>query len=683
MSEAETGTTAEAGTGGGSGGRSGSRTEDHGPPGPEPDSALTAGRIHWRALRRHRMRLLLGMLLMSLHQAAEASVPVAIGVIIDQAVATGEVTTMVVSVLLLAALFVVLTLAWRFGSRQAILAFERETHQLRVEVAERALDPRGHRDGMRSGDLLSRATSDAERAADILRAGSLGVAALTALLFSSVVLLTIDVPLGIGVLVGVPLLVGGLQALAPFLTRRSAAQQEATAATTALATDMVTGLRALRGIGAQHNAAQRYRASSERTLAMTLRTATMNGVYQGVTNALSGLFLAAVAGFAGWFTWNGRLTIGEFITVVGLAQFIAEPVRMLGYCGQITATSRASAARLATVLSAPPLVEPGRLPVPGAATVPAPRPELGKGGDAAEDATKDTGNGTANGTANGTGGDTPAAVRLGLREVSYGTLHEVSLELRRGEVVGIVSHDPRDAEALLALLAGRVPQADYQGRITLDGVPAPDADIDSARRTVLVEPHETALFEGTLRANLLAGRTWAGDPDATKATDTAAAAADPGTNGTRPPQPPVTEAALQAALRAAAATDVVEAHPDGLDHKVAERGTTLSGGQRQRIGLARALLADPPVLVLHDPTTAIDAATEERVAGGLVALRSPDAAPRDTAAEGRSTLMITSSPTLLSRADRVLVLEDGRVSLTGTHAGLAATHERYREAVLR
>jgi ABC-type Fe3+/spermidine/putrescine transport system ATPase subunit len=97
----------------------------------------------------------------------------------------------------------------------------------------------------------------------------------------------------------------------------------------------------------------------------------------------------------------------------------------------------------------------------------------------------------------------------------------------------------------------------------------------------------------------------------------------------------------------------------------------LSGGQRQRVALARALATDAPVLVLHEPTTAVDAATEHRIAAGIRAVRGH-----------RTTVLVTTSPTLLAAADRVVLIDGGRVVATGDHAGLAATDARYREVVL-
>ncbi|MGW6278346.1 ABC transporter ATP-binding protein [Kribbella sp. NPDC055071] len=534
--------------------------------------------------------MIAGVLVLSLHQATEAAVPVAIGIFVDRAVSTGEVRPLLWCVLMMIVLFAVLSNAWKTGARQIVRAIEYETHMLRLEIAQRVMDPRGHTTGLRSGELLSIATSDAERTALIMRAVSIGCAAGTALIVSSVSLLLVDVPLGLGVLIGVPLLVLGIQALSPLLTRRTSSQQQAVAQTTALATDLVGGLRTLRGIGAQHNAAARYRRSSETTLQATLRAATTAGLQDGVTTALSGLLLAAVAGVSGWFALNGQITIGELITVVGLAQFVAEPVGTLGYASQVLATSRASAERLASVLSSPPLVVSGT-----ATTLDASKPLLELDG------------------------------------VSYKSLSAVDLTLRPGESVGVLCYDPRDADALLTVVAGRAPE--HAGVLRVGGTPIDELDIDVLRQTVLLEQHETDLFEGTLRSNLL-----------------------------------VESPSLDRVMTAAGAADLIEE----LDRPLADRGQSLSGGQRQRLGLARALLAQPPVLVLHDPSTAVDAVTEELLAEGLAEERS-----------GLTTLVLTSSPALLGKMDRVVVIAAGAVVAEGIHAELAARDSAYQEAVLR
>jgi putative ABC transport system ATP-binding protein len=108
-----------------------------------------------------------------------------------------------------------------------------------------------------------------------------------------------------------------------------------------------------------------------------------------------------------------------------------------------------------------------------------------------------------------------------------------------------------------------------------------------------------------------------------------------------------------------------------LDTPITERGQTLSGGQRQRIALARALAADRQILVLHEPTTAVDTVTEARIAAGIRELRA-----------GLTTVVVTSSPALLATTDRVAVVESGAVTASGTHAELIRDHAAYRATVL-
>jgi ABC-type multidrug transport system fused ATPase/permease subunit len=130
--------------------------------------------------------------------------------------------------------------------------------------------------------------------------------------------------------------------------------------------------------------------------------------------------------------------------------------------------------------------------------------------------------------------------------------------------------------------------------------------------------------------------------------------------------------AVAAALWTASADDVLDALPGGLDALVAERGRSFSGGQRQRLVLARALAADPEVLVLVEPTSAVDAHTEARIADRLVEHRA-----------GRTTVVTTTSPLLLDRVDQVAFLSEGRVVAVGTHRDLLRDQPEYRAVVTR
>ncbi|WP_432126215.1 ABC transporter ATP-binding protein [Streptomyces sp. bgisy082] len=232
----------------------------------------------------------------------------------------------------------------------------------------------------------------------------------------------------------------------------------------------------------------------------------------------------------------------------------------------------------------------------------------------------------------------PVAGRLRLRGLTHGALRGLDLDVAPGSIVGVVSRDPAAANDLLLCLGREREPAG--GTVELDGVPLADLDPGDARRAVLVAHHDADLFEDSLLANVRAG---AGDgaPD------------------------------VGPALAAAAADDVADALPDGVHTVLAERGRSLSGGQRQRVALARALAADPPVLVVHDPTTAVDTVTEARIAARLRELR-----------RGRTTLLVTTSPALLAGTDVVVMLDEGTVAAEGSHPELVASHETYRSAVL-
>ncbi|WP_405987034.1 ABC transporter ATP-binding protein [Streptomyces sp. NBC_00872] len=231
----------------------------------------------------------------------------------------------------------------------------------------------------------------------------------------------------------------------------------------------------------------------------------------------------------------------------------------------------------------------------------------------------------------------PVRGHVRLRGVSYGALRDVDLEAAPGELLGVVATDPADALALLGCL-GRVADPD-SGTVELDGRALTALDPAEIRKVLLVAGHDADLFEGTLTSNVSAAAGPAGD-------------------------------IVTAAMAAAGADEVAEALPHGAGTTVTERGRSLSGGQRQRVALARALAADAPVLVLHDPTTAVDTVTEARIADAVRDFR-----------RGRTTIMVTTSPALLAMTDRVVLVQGGRVTGAAPHAELVRRHESYRTAV--
>ncbi|WP_219471827.1 ABC transporter ATP-binding protein [Nonomuraea rhizosphaerae] len=570
---------------------------------PADSRPLTGRRVLWRTVTRNRRRLSVGTGLISLHQVCESLVPILIGVIVDQAIGPGDGGALLLWVAALAALFTALTMAYRFGARQLMLAIADEAHMLRVEVASKIMHPRGIKADRRAGDLLTVATTDTDNTSYLLDYVPRIAGALTATTVSAVALLVIDWRLGLAVLIGTPVVLLALQAATPLITKRVTEQQDLAGEATSLAADLVSGVRPLRGIGAEDAAARRYDEVSRRSLRAALRAARTQGGYLSASTAGGALLACGIAILAGWFALNGHISVGELITVIGLAQFLMEPMGLLAVVPSWVAEARASADRVATVLDA--------------------REVLPEGTETLTETLAE------------------AAPELELRTLTYGTLDGVCLRVPPGEFVGVVAHRSADGEALVKILSGRVAPEEYEGGVLVGGRHLARLEPADARRTMLVEPHLTDLFTGTIEDNVTAG----GPLD-------------------------------DGALAASAADQVVSAHPDGLTHVVAERGASLSGGQRQRLALARALMARPAILVMHDPTTAVDAVTEHEIARGLRALRHPEAGLL-------TTVVVTSSPALLAMTDRVVVLADGRVAAEGTHAELAVSDDDYNRAVLR
>ncbi|MHC0430305.1 ABC transporter ATP-binding protein [Streptomyces sp. O3] len=573
------------------------------------DGGPTGGDVLRRAIGGQRRRVIGASLLGMAHQACEAMVPVVIGVVIDKAVATGSSSALLRWILVLAALFFVLSTCYRTAARISERAGEQGAHRIRLDLGARVLDPRGGADaGRLPGVLTTIATADAKRVGAVPATLPFGLAALAGLAVSAVLLLRISVPLGLLVLLGAPPLLWLGHRISMPLERRSGVEQERAAHASGVAADLVAGLRVLKGIGAEPAAVDRYRRTSQDSLAAALRAASSRAWHDGAILALTGIFIVVIGLVGAHLAMRGEISVGELVAAVGLAQFLLGPFQLLTFVNGEFAQGRASAARIAEVLAAPPAVTAGSAALPA-----------------------------------------PVAGGLRLRGVTQGALRGVDLDIAAGSVVGVVAKDPAVAADLLVCL-GRERDPD-EGAVELDGTPLAQLDPTDVRRAILVAHHDADLFESSLIDNVRAGT----DADADAATDGA----------TRDGAP------VDAALAASTADDVARNLPDGVDTPLTERGRSLSGGQRQRVALARALAADQPVLVVHDPTTAVDTVTESRIAARLRELR------RD-----RTTVLVTTSPALLAVTDRVVLLDDGAVTADGRHPDLVATDATYRSVVL-
>ncbi|MFD4029823.1 ABC transporter ATP-binding protein [Streptomyces sp. NPDC058637] len=563
---------------------------------PDPQRPRQGSDILRTALRRNVGAMTRGTILMGLYQAGETAFPIALGLIVEHSLQERSLGSLGLSIGALAVIITTVSLSWRFGMRVLQAANTTEAHRWRVRVAACGLQPVARDVDLKSGEVLTIATEDADQTADIIEVVPLLISSLVAVLVAAIALGLADLRLGLLVIVGTVAILSVLSVMSKRIGASTQEQQARVARAGAKVADLITGLRPLHGFGGNHAAFASYRGVSTDAKRQAITVAKVNGGYAGTALALNAVLAAAVTLTAGWLAFERQITIGELVMAVGLAQFIMEPLKLFSEMPKYVMMARASAERMALVLSAPPVTTPGtKLPA--------------------------------------------AAGDLEIDGVRYGSLRELKFRVSAGEFVAIAAYQPRAAADFASILAVNTPPHAYEGAVRVGGQDLADLAIEAVREHMLVNPYDAEIFAGTLRTNI--------DP-----------------SGTSRMVPEAVEASML--------TDVVALHREGLDHGVRDRGANLSGGQRQRLSLARALAADSDVLVLHDPTTAVDAVTEQLIARNIAKMR-----------RGRTTVVITSSPAVLDAADRVLVLDDGVITAEDTHRNLLATDEAYCLAVAR
>ncbi|MER7180906.1 ABC transporter ATP-binding protein [Streptomyces hyaluromycini] len=447
-----------------------------------------------------------------------------------------------------------------------------------------------------AGEVVAVSTGDVEKIGWFVEAVSRFTAAALTVVVVGVALLFYLPALGWVVAAGLPLVALSVLPLLPRATRRADFQRAKAGRATELASDTVAGLRVLRGIGGEDLFLDRYRRASQEVRHAAVRSARMWSLISAIQVLLPGLLLIAVVWHGVHLARQGRVTVGELVTVYSAVMILNYPLQHFTEIAMAYSFSRPSAKRAARVLSL--------------------------------DRATDTG---------GSRADT----------VPAGDLYDPATGLLApaGRLTAVVCGDP-DAAGLLAERLGGHP-AEAGTSVLLGGVPLDELPLDAARTAVLVQDKDPVLLSGSLRELL-----------------------DVPASGT---------VRAEDALAAAQCADVLDALVQGsldvtdpLDARITERGRSLSGGQRQRLALARSLITDPGVLVLDEPTSAVDSHTEARIAEGVRALRS-----------GRTTVVFTSSPLLLDRADRVVLVLDGEVVAVGVHRELVRTERRYRSVVTR
>ncbi|HWM37099.1 MAG TPA: ABC transporter ATP-binding protein [Streptomyces sp.] len=570
----------------------------------------------------------------TLHMASVASVPAIVGLAV-QAVVEGSRSGLAQAGALMAVLAVTVTVGDTMLHRTAITNW--------ITAAARVQQLLAHRTAalgatltqrVAAGELVAVSTGDIEKIGWCVESASRFSAALLASVGVCAGLVVYEPQLGLLVSLGMLVLALTVLPLLPRATRRADLQREKAGRATELAADTVAGLRVLRGIGGEELFLTRYRNASQEVRRAAVRTARMWALIEAIQIALPGLLLMGVVWQGARLALDGRIGVGELVTVYGAVTFLLFPLRLFQEFAMAYSFSRPSAQRATRVLSlrrgtAEDGEEGGKRG----------KPEPAGAGSGFGARTK-TGPKTATETGPGPG---PGNTLTGdLCDPVTGLLAPA------GELTAVVCGDPDAAGKLADRLGGHAPELSDAASVRLGGVALDDQPLANVRSALLVQDKDPVLLSGTVRELL-----------------------DVPSSGA---------VSARRALQAAQCGDVLDAlvqgSPDAdgdpLSASVTERGRSLSGGQRQRLALARSLIADPHVLVLDEPTSAVDAHTEARIAQSLRGVRA-----------GRTTVVFSSSPLMLDRADRVVLVQDEQVVTAGPHRELLRTHAAYRAIVTR
>jgi ABC-type multidrug transport system fused ATPase/permease subunit len=513
----------------------------------------------------------------------------------------------------------------------------------------------GFFDHQQTGQLMSRATVDLPAVRFFLGYGLVFILQFVlTIVLAGIVMIVINPWLGLISLAPAPFVV--VISYRYGRRARPAIQevQQRIAELTADAEENISGVRIVKSFAREPRQLERFRRSVGRTFEQAMVATRLEATYNPAIGFLPQLGIAAVLLLGGNAVIHAHLTLGQFTTFYLLLNMLVGPLRSLGVTLNLAQRATASGARIFQILDREPtLADP-----PGAPPLPAgsghvqlrgvtlrysdPHDELNVGTYAQNEARQagaanvqdgQAQNGQAQhaNTSNGHR-DPPAARRT--------VLHDLDLDVPAGRTVALVGATGSGKTSLVALISRLYDPV--EGEVLLDGADVRSVGLQSLRSAVAVVSDDPFLFSASVAENVAYAR-----PDASSVE-------------------------IEEAARRAQAHDFVLRLPQGYDTEIGERGLSLSGGQRQRLAIARALLANPRVLILDDATSSVDASTERSIKLALA-----------EAMAGRTTFVIAHRLSTIALADEIVVLDHGRIVAHGDHEALLEESDLYREIVER
>ena len=464
--------------------------------------------------------------------------------------------------------------------------------------------PLGWFDNRSTGDLMTRILEDVTSVERVLIDGiEQGLIAVLQIIVVLTMLIHFNPTIALAALSTLPFLIAGALFYTLTAHGRYKQQRAAASAMNSLLHDNLAGIRQIKTYVREAEEHRRFNAVSDQLRNASLVIMRTWAVYNPAMNFFTSAGRAVVLLVGGWAVFDRRMDVPSFVGMLTLVGFLYEPIRQLHSLNQLVQSGRAAGGRVFEIMDTPP---------EAADETPAVTP----------------------GEAAGIVGDV-RFVNVGFSyDEERPVLKSINLHATAGQTVALVGPTGAGKSTLVNLLT-RFYEFD-SGEIEIDDRPLKDIPRSQLREAIGLVTQESFLFNGTVRDNLRLGR-----PDATD------------------------EEMLRAA-EAANARGFIDRMPLGLGTVVGERGVKLSVGEKQRVSIARALLKDPPILILDEATASVDTQTERAIQGAL-----------DHLMRGRTSFVIAHRLSTVRRADQILVMEHGRIIERGQHADLLAAGGLY------